>query len=88
MITLQTNLTVTTPWNVYSPRKTMADKKYAMSLNTYRNIDYRVNNELKKNFTTFMKDQLQGVVLKTPVEVTVQVYNLVKEDLIKVIFMV
>lgn len=68
-------LKVTTPWAIEVPRKTMAPKKYSMNLNTYRNLQGFVNNNLKVLFKDLMKSQLDGVVLKTPVEVTIQVYK-------------
>lgn len=72
-----TYLKVTTPWAITVPRKTKADKKYSMNLNTYRNLDFRVNNMLKVMFKDLMKDQLEGIVLKTPVKVRMQPLSLI-----------
>ena len=61
----------------------MKDKKYSMNLNTYRNLDFRVNNLLKVMFKDYMASQLEGVVLETPVKVRIQVYKPTKRILDK-----
>lgn len=61
----------------------MKDKKYSMNLNTYRNLDFRVNNMLKVMFKEHMASQLEGVVLETPVKVRIQVYKPTKRILDK-----
>ena len=51
------------------PRKTKADKKIPLNLNWYRNAHFRLSNEVKHIYCDIMKDQLEGVKLKTPIQV-------------------
>jgi len=38
------------PLFVMLPRKTKADKRIALNMNTYRNLHYQLNNQAKKEF--------------------------------------
>ncbi len=49
-----TKWTIASPWALLIPRKTTKPKRYAMSLNNYRNAHHRVNNNAKKFYTTLM----------------------------------
>lgn len=69
-----TSLVVNCPWYVEIPRKKGA-KKVTLNLNTYRNLHHTTNNKAKVIFTELMEEQLENVVLKTPVEVEVQVWK-------------
>jgi hypothetical protein len=40
-------------------RKTKPDKKAALNLNAYRNRNFIVNNNLKKDYKEWMKSQLE-----------------------------
>lgn len=68
-------LSVVVPWAVEIPRKTKKNKKVTLNMNTYRNLHRNTNNEAKIILKQLMKDQLEGVSLETPVEVTIQVHK-------------
>ena len=55
------------PTFVMLPRKTKADKKFALNLNIYRNTHHAILNQAKKIFNELMREQLEGVKLKTPI---------------------
>jgi Holliday junction resolvase RusA-like endonuclease len=76
-------LKVDSPLAIYLPRKTTADRRVALNLNIYRNMDYRMNNSVKKQYKEEITAQLEGVVLETPVEVTYQVFKKTKRRLDK-----
>jgi len=63
------------PWAIFLPRKTKSYKRVPLSVNWYRNAQYFESNAAKKLLGEIVKDQLEGVVLKTPVNVTYQVYK-------------
>ena len=44
-------------------------------MNTYRNLHYFTNNKAKALFKEVVKPQLEGVKIKTPVEITYKVYK-------------
>lgn len=71
---IKTELKIISPWYITLPRKTMPDKKYSLNLNVYRNLDYTVNNLIKTIYKRQIAPQLLNCVLKTPVEVCIQVY--------------
>jgi len=72
-----------TPFAVYLPRVKSKDKRIAMNLNTYRNLHFLVNNQAKKVYKELMKDQLEGLEIETPVEITYQVFKPSKRSLDK-----
>jgi Holliday junction resolvase RusA-like endonuclease len=72
-----------TPFAVYLPRVKSKDKRIAMNLNTYRNLHFLVNNQAKKVYKELMKDQLDGLEIETPVEITYQVFKPSKRSLDK-----
>lgn len=72
---MQNELTVVSPWYLTLPRKTMKDKKYSLNLNTYATTNYTINNLCKRIYKYQIQPQLRGCVLKTPVEVSIQVYS-------------
>lgn len=47
--------------------KSEKGKKYYLNLNQYRNWHYQVNNAIKQKYCERMKDQLEGLKLKTPI---------------------
>ena len=63
------------PRFVFIPRKTMADKKISVNMNTYRNLHFHESAAVKKIYTELMRDQMEGRVLETPCHVTYKVYH-------------
>jgi Holliday junction resolvase RusA-like endonuclease len=64
-----------TPYAVVIPRKTKKDKKVSVNMNTYRNLHFLVNNQVKTIYKDMMRSQLEGLIIETPVEVTYQVFK-------------
>ncbi|MFA6897200.1 MAG: hypothetical protein WCQ96_02865 [Patescibacteria group bacterium] len=56
------------PLYVDLPRKTKKDKRVMLNLNTYRNLHFIINNQAKVSYKEVMKDQLEGLKLKTPIK--------------------
>lgn len=44
-------------------------------MNTYRNLHHRISNDAKILYKELLKDQLQNLIIKTPVEVTYKVFK-------------
>ena len=57
------------------PRKTVKDKRIALNMNTYRNLHHRISNDAKKAYSEALREQLEGLSIQTPVEVTYKVYK-------------
>lgn len=68
-------LQVTGPFAVYLPRKTKADKRIPVNLNWFRNAQHFEINQVKQLYKEFVKSQLEGLQLDTPVNVTYQVFK-------------
>ena len=68
---------ITSPLHVDLPRKTKKDKRLILNLNNYRNLHFILNNQAKIAYKEAMKDQLEGVKLKTPVKLN---FTLWKKD--------
>ncbi len=52
-------------------------------MNTYRNLHHRVNNNAKKVYFEELREQLEGLSIQTPVEITYKVYKASKRRLDK-----
>tara|TARA_R110000850_G_scaffold204898_2_gene331137 strand:- start:144 stop:539 length:396 start_codon:yes stop_codon:yes gene_type:complete len=76
-------ITITAPLFIDMHRKTMKDKRYYINLNVYRNLHHLVNSQLKKAYLDAVRDQLQGLSIETPVEITYKVYKPTKRTLDK-----
>ena len=63
------------PLFVDLPRKTTKDKRIYINMNSYRNLHYLVNNQVKKMYLEAVRDQLEGLTIQTPVEITYKVYK-------------
>ena len=50
---------IKSPWFLLIPRKRLPPKKYAMSMNNYRNSHHRVNAQAKRIYTQSMEPQLK-----------------------------
>ncbi len=66
---------IITPFRQVVPMKRVADKKYPINMNAYRNWHPMVESKVKKQFTEDLSDQLEGVVIQTPVEISYQVFK-------------
>lgn len=67
--------TITSPLFVMLPRKTKADKRVSLNMNTYRNLHHSVSGQAKKEYTKLFREQLEGLTIQTPVEITYKVYK-------------
>jgi len=63
------------PLYITIERKTKPDKKVFVNMNTYRNLHFQINNNVKVKYKELLKEQLEGVKIKTPVEITYKVYK-------------
>lgn len=61
--------TFVSPIAIFLPRKTKPAKRVALNLNTYRNLNFIVNNIIKVQYCESMKKQLECIKLKTPISV-------------------
>ncbi len=66
---------VVCPLYVMLERKTKPDKKIFVNMNTYRNLHFQINNKVKVKYKESVIEQLKGVTIKTPVEITYKVYK-------------
>lgn len=74
---------IVSPLYVLVPRRLKKDRKIALNLNIYRNLHHSVNGLAKKVYTEMMREQLQNLNIKTPVEITYQVFKPTKRILDK-----
>ncbi len=63
------------PLSVTLPRKTKADKKVIINQNVIKNLHYISYNNAKIIFTALMENQLKGVKIETPVNISYQVFK-------------
>ena len=66
---------IISPLFITLPRKTVKDKRIALNMNTYRNLHHRISNDTKKAYSEALREQLEGLSIQTPVEVTYKVYK-------------
>mgnify|MGYP003667173933 FL=1 len=66
---------IESPLFVMLPRKSVKDKRVALNMNTYRNLHHRTSNDAKKAYTKLISEQLIGLDIQTPVEITYKVYK-------------
>ena len=74
---------IISPLFVTLPRKTVKDKRIALNMNTYRNLHHRISNDAKKAYSEALREQLEGLAIQTPVEVTYKVFKASKRRLDK-----
>jgi len=77
------NHKIISPLFITLPRKTVKDKRIALNMNTYRNLHHRISNDAKKAYSEALREQLEGLSIQTPVEVTYKVYKASKRRLDK-----
>ena len=74
---------IISPLFITLPRKTVKDKRIALNMNTYRNLHHRISNDAKKAYSEALREQLEGLSIQTPVEVTYKVFKASKRRLDK-----
>jgi len=74
---------IISPLYIDLPRKTKKDKRVYLNLNTYRNLNFIVNNQVKKTYLESLRSQLEGLEIQTPVEIEYKVYKATKRLLDK-----
>ena len=74
---------IISPLFITLPRKTVKDKRIALNMNTYRNLHHRISNDAKKAYSEDVREQLEGLIIQTPVEITYKVYKPTKRRLDK-----
>ena len=72
---METIINLKCPLYVDLPRKTKKDKRVYINMNSYRNLHFLVNNQVKKMYLEAVRDQLEGLTIQTPVEITYKVYK-------------
>ena len=77
------SILIIAPLYIDIERKTMKDKRYYINMNTYRNLHHRVNGQLKKMYKEVIREQLEGVKIETPCEITYKVVKPTKRRLDK-----
>lgn len=79
---------VISPIYLTIPRKTKKDKTYSLNLNSYRNRQFHLNNDLKILYKKFIQEQIEWRVFKTPIGIAYTLYWKHKSDLMNVICVV
>lgn len=74
---------IISPLFIDLPRKTKKDKRVYLNLNTYRNLHYLVNNQVKRMYLEAISEQIKGKVIQTPVNITYKVFKPSKRRLDK-----
>ena len=69
------SITIVSPIYLTIPRKTKKDKVYSLNLNTYRNLHFIVNNQLKEIYEQQMYEKLKNVYFNNPVRLTFVLYK-------------
>lgn len=72
---METVVNLKCPLFVDLPRKTTKDKRVYINMNSYRNLHYLVNNQVKKMYLEAVREQLEGLTIQTPVEITYKVFK-------------
>lgn len=71
------------PLYIDIPRKTKKDRRVYINMNTYRNLHYAVSNQVKKMYLEEVREQLEGIKIETPVNITYKVFKQSKRRLDK-----
>ena len=76
-------LKITCPLYIDIPRKTKKDRRVYINMNTYRNLHYVVSSQVKKMYLEEVREQLEGIKIETPVNITYKVFKQSKRRLDK-----
>lgn len=68
------------PLYITLPRKTKKDRKIYVNLNTYRNLHYLVNNQVKKLYKEHMAEQINALPMFDKVNIYCKLYRGDKRD--------
>jgi Holliday junction resolvase RusA-like endonuclease len=68
-----TEVLIISPLYIELPRVRTKDKRVYLNLNTYRNLHYITNNNVKKAYLEAIRGQIEGIVIQTPVSITYRV---------------
>jgi len=79
---------IISPIYMSQERVRVPDKFYSLNMNTYRNLNFIINNDLKAEYHTLMEDQLKWKVFKTPILIKYTLYYKLRCDLMNVISVV
>lgn len=74
---------IISPLFVTLSRRTKKDKRVSLNMNIYRNLHHVINGQAKKQYLEDVREQLEGLVIQTPVEITYKVYKPTKRILDK-----
>ena len=83
METAKDTLKITCPLYIDIPRKTKKDRRVYINMNTYRNLHYVVSSQVKKMYLEEVREQLEGIKIETPVNITYKVFKQSKRRLDK-----
>ena len=78
-----TEVLIISPLYIDLPRVKTKDKRVYLNMNTYRNLHYVTNNNAKKAYLEAIREQVEGKVIVTPVEITYRVLKRTKRRLDK-----
>lgn len=79
----KTEVLIISPLYIDLPRVKTKDKRIYLNLNTYRNLHYITNNNVKKAYLEAIREQIEGLVMETPVNITYRVLKPSKRRLDK-----
>ena len=68
-----TSLYIQAPMYVTLKRKTVKDRKMPINMNNYGNTNSFLNNEAKRAYLEAVREQIEGLVIQTPVKVSYRV---------------
>ena len=66
---------IISPLAIILPRKTKKDRRVALNLNTYRNLHYLINNNVKILYNEAMGKQLKGKKFETPITLQFELWK-------------
>lgn len=78
-----TEVLIVSPLYVDLPRVKTKDKRVYLNMNSYRNLHYITNNNAKKAYLEAIREQIEGLVIQTPVNITYRVIKPSKRRLDK-----
>ena len=78
-----TEVLIVSPLYIDLPRVKTKAKRVYLNLNSYRNLHYITNNNVKKAYLEVIREQIEGLVIQTPVNITYRVLKPSKRRLDK-----
>jgi Holliday junction resolvase RusA-like endonuclease len=78
-----TEVLIVSPLYVDLPRVKTKDKRVYLNMNSYRNLHYITNNNAKKAYLEAIREQIEGLAIQTPVNITYRVIKPSKRRLDK-----